>query len=209
MISLPSTPNEAMQGAADILRQSKKVIGIGSPRASVESNFALRELVGEENFYTGIAHGEQERLQLALKVLREGGIYTPALREIESYDAVLVLGEDVTQTGARVALAVRQAVKGKAREMAAAQKVADWQIAAILNIGQRAKHPLFVTNVDDTRLDDIAAWTYRAPVEDQARLGLPSPMRWITLHQRLTVSNLSCKAKSTSSCRHWQVRRNR
>ncbi|MBO9156788.1 MAG: NADH-quinone oxidoreductase subunit NuoG, partial [Escherichia coli] len=114
---------------------------------------------------------EQERLQLALKVLREGGIYTPALREIESYDAVLVLGEDVTQTGARVALAVRQAVKGKAREMAAAQKVADWQIAAILNIGQRAKHPLFVTNVDDTRLDDIAAWTYRAPVEDQARLG--------------------------------------
>lgn len=162
---------QAMQGAADILRQSKKVIGIGSPRASVESNFALRELVGEENFYTGIAHGEQERLQLALKVLREGGIYTPALREIESYDAVLVLGEDVTQTGARVALAVRQAVKGKAREMAAAQKVADWQIAAILNIGQRAKHPLFVTNVDDTRLDDIAAWTYRAPVEDQARLG--------------------------------------
>ena len=162
---------QAMQGAADILRQSKKVIGIGSPRASVESNFALRELVGEENFYTGIAHGEQERLQLALKVLREGGIYTPALREIESYDAVLVLGEDITQTGARVALAVRQAVKGKAREMAAAQKVADWQIAAILNIGQRAKHPLFVTNVDDTRLDDIAAWTYRAPVEDQARLG--------------------------------------
>ena len=141
---------QAMQGAADILRQSKKVIGIGSPRASVESNFALRELVGEENFYTGIAHGEQERLQLALKVLREGGIYTPALREIESYDAVLVLGEDVTQTGARVALAVRQAVKGKAREMAAAQKVADWQIAAILNISQRAKHPLFVTNVDDT-----------------------------------------------------------
>jgi len=127
--------------------------------------------VGADNFYTGIAKGEQARLQMMLKVLREGGIHTPSLRDIESYDAVLVLGEDITQTGARVALAVRQAVKGKAREMAAAQKVADWQIAAILNIGQRAKHPLFVTNVDDTRLDDIAAWTYRAPVEDQARLG--------------------------------------
>ena len=83
---------QAMQGAADILRQSKKVIGIGSPRASIESNFALRELVGAENFYTGIAEGEQERLQLVLKVLREGGIHTPALREIESYDAVLVAG---------------------------------------------------------------------------------------------------------------------
>ncbi len=106
-----------------------------------------------------------------LKVLREGGIYTPALREIESYDAVLILGEDLTQTGARIALSVRQAVKGKAREMAAAQKVADWQIAAIMNIGQHAKHPLFITNVDNTRMDDIAAWNYRAPVDDQARLG--------------------------------------
>lgn len=115
--------------------------------------------------------GEQARLELMLKILREGGIYTPSLREIESYDAVLVLGEDLTQVGARVALSVRQAVKGKARDMAAAQKVADWQIAAILNIGQNAKHPLFITNVDETRLDDIAAWSYRAPVEDQARLG--------------------------------------
>jgi len=162
---------QAMQGAADVLRQAKKVIGIGSPRASVESNFALRELVGAENFSTGVAAGEQARLELMLNVLRDSGIHTPALRDIESYDAVLVLGEDLTQTGARVALSVRQAVKGKSREMAAAQKVADWQIAAILNIGQNAKHPLFVTNVDETRLDDIAAWSYRAPVDDQARLG--------------------------------------
>ncbi len=162
---------QAVNAAADTLRQAKRVIGIGSPRASVESNFALRELVGAENFSTGMTAGEQARLELMLKVLCESGIYTPSLREIESYDAVLVLGEDLTQVGARVALSVRQAVKGKARDMAAAQKVADWQIAAILNIGQHAKHPLFVTNVDETRLDDIAAWSYHAPVEDQARLG--------------------------------------
>ncbi len=162
---------QAVNAAADVLRQAKRVIGIGSARASIESNFALRELVGAENFSTGMPAAEQARVELMLKVLQEGGIYTPSLREIESYDAVLVLGEDLTQVGARVALSVRQAVKGKAREMAAAQKVADWQIAAILNIGQHAKHPLFVTNVDETRLDDIAAWSYRAPVEDQARLG--------------------------------------
>ncbi|MDE9500040.1 NADH-quinone oxidoreductase subunit G, partial [Xenorhabdus bovienii] len=93
------------------------------------------------------------------------------LREIEDYDAVLVLGEDLTQTAARMALSVRQAVKGKAREMAAAQKVADWQIAAVMNIGQHAKYPLFLTSVDDTRLDDVAAWGYHAPVDDQARFG--------------------------------------
>jgi len=162
---------QAMQGAADIIRQAKKTIGIGSPRASLESNFALRELVGAENFYTGINAAEQGRLQLMLRVLRNSGVHTPALREIEEYDAVLVLGEDLTQTGARIALSVRQAVKGKARAMAAAQRVADWQIAAVQNIGQHAKHPLFITNVDNTKLDDIAAYNYRAPVDEQARFG--------------------------------------
>ncbi len=162
---------QAMQGAADILRQAQKTIGIGSPRASLESNFALRELVGADNFYTGINAAEQGRLELMLNVLRNSGVHTPALREIEEYDAVLVLGEDLTQTGARIALSVRQAVKGKARAMAAAQRVADWQIAAVQNIGQHAKHPLFITNVDNTRLDDIAAYNYRAPVDDQARFG--------------------------------------
>ena len=143
--------------------------------------------MGAENFSTGMPAAEQARVELMLKVLQQGGIYTPSLREIESYDAVLVLGEDLTQVGARVALSVRQAVKGKAREMAAAQKVADWQIAAILNIGQHAKHPLFVTNVDETRLDDIAAWSYRAPVEDQARRASPSHTRWMTAHRRLAT----------------------
>ncbi|MCR3755337.1 MAG: NADH:quinone oxidoreductase subunit G [Sodalis sp. Psp] len=162
---------QAMQKAVDTLRQAHKVIGIGSSRASIESNFALRELVGQENFYTGISGREQDRLALILNVLRNGGIYTPSLREIESYDAVLVLGEDLTQTGARIALAVRQAVKGKARKIGAAQKVADWHIAAIMNIDRHARHPLFVTNVDRTCLDDIAVWSYCAPVDEQARLG--------------------------------------
>jgi len=31
------------------------MIGIGSPRATLESNFALLSLVGEENFYHGIS----------------------------------------------------------------------------------------------------------------------------------------------------------
>ena len=162
---------QAAHGAADILRQAVRTIGIGSPRASVESNFALRELVGTENFFSGLSGAEQRRLEMMLEILQQGGVYTPSLREIESYDAVLILGEDLTQTAARVALSVRQAVKGKAREMAAAQKVADWQIAAIQNIGQHAKHPLFVTNVDTTRLDDVAALHYNAPVDDQARFG--------------------------------------
>lgn len=162
---------QAITASADLLRQAKRVVGIGSGRASVESNFALQQLVGAENFSTGMPAAEQRRVELIIDILQNRGLYTPSLREIENYDAVLVLGEDLTQVGARVSLSVRQAVKGKARELAAAQKVADWQIAAILNIGQHAKHPLFMTTAQPTRLDDIAAWNYCAPAEDQARLG--------------------------------------
>lgn len=162
---------QAIKYASDTLGQVRKTIGIGSPRASIESNFALRELVGAENFYAGISTAEQNRLMLILNVLRNSGIHTPSLREIESYDAILILGEDLTQTGARIALAVRQAIKGKAWEMASKQKIYDWQIAAIMNVGQHAKCPLFITNVDRTQLDDIVSWSYYASVDDQARLG--------------------------------------
>ncbi len=103
-------------------------------------------------------------------MLREGGIYTPALREIESYDAVLVLGEDVTQTGARVALAVRQAVKGKAREMAAAQKVADWRLRqSSTSVNVRSIRCLLPTSMTPVWM--ISRRGLTVPVQDQARLG--------------------------------------
>ncbi|CAG9296455.1 NADH-quinone oxidoreductase subunit NuoG [Celerinatantimonas diazotrophica] len=162
---------QATLAASGVLKHAKQMIGIGSPRASLESNYALQQLVGKENFYSGIEASEQLRLERMLKILNDGGIHTPTLREIEDYDAVVILGEDVTQTAARVALSVRQAVKGKAREMASEQRVADWQIAAVQNIGQHARYPLFITHTDTTRLDDVAAWSYSASASDQARLG--------------------------------------
>ncbi|WP_252497040.1 hypothetical protein, partial [Escherichia coli] len=67
---------------------------IGSPRASLESNFALRELVGEGNFYSGINEGELDRLRLILQVMQEGPLPVPSIRDIEDHDAVFVLGED-------------------------------------------------------------------------------------------------------------------
>lgn len=165
------TPEQAIQQLADQLRPTSRIIGIGSPRASLESNFTLRELVGADNFSSGMLTQEQQSVTLLLDTLQRAGIPTPSLREIESYDAILVLGEDITQVAARAALAVRQALKGKARAMAAAHKVEDWQIAAVQTIGQHAKYPLFTTHVMETRLDEVAAWSYHATVDEQARLG--------------------------------------
>ncbi|VFP83951.1 NADH-quinone oxidoreductase subunit G [Candidatus Erwinia haradaeae] len=165
------TADQAVQSAADTLRAAKKIIGIGSSRASIESNFSLLSLVGAQNFSTGMLSTEQACLDLILHILHDSGIRTPSLREIESYDAILILGEDLTQVAARMALAVRQAIKGKARELAKENKVDDWNSAAIMNSSANARYPLFLTNVDCTQLDDIATWSYYAPVEDQARLG--------------------------------------
>ncbi|BAN48224.1 NADH-quinone oxidoreductase subunit NuoG [Metapseudomonas resinovorans] len=160
----------ALDKAAELL-QGKRVIGIGSPRASLEGNFALRELVGAENYYSGIAASELANLRLIRDVLQNGPLPVPTLRDIEKHDAIFVLGEDLTQTAARMALALRQAVKGKATDIAASMKIQDWHMAAVQNVAQDALNPLFIASVAATRLDDVAAESVHAAPADLARIG--------------------------------------
>lgn len=168
---LTITVDGALNRAADALRTARGLIGIGSPRASLESNFALRELVGADNFYAGVEQAEWACQLKMLQILQQGGVPTPSLRDMEEADAILVLGEDVTMSAARIALALRQSVKGKARELARKMKVDLWQVAAVQTLGQNERYPLLITSLDTTRLDDVAADTLHAPYADQARLG--------------------------------------
>ncbi|MGL5200046.1 MAG: NADH-quinone oxidoreductase subunit NuoG, partial [Aeromonas veronii] len=168
---LTITVDGALNRAADALRTARGLIGIGSPRASLESNFALRELVGEANFYAGVEQAEWACQLKMLQILQQGGVPTPSLRDMEEADAILVLGEDVTMSAARIALALRQSVKGKARELARKMKVDLWQVAAVQTLGQNERYPLLITSLDTTRLDDVAADKLHAPYADQARLG--------------------------------------
>ncbi len=160
----------ALDTAADMLR-GRTIVGIGSPRASLESNYALRELVGAEHFYSGIAASELENLRLVLDVLQNSPLPIPNMREIEEHDAVFVLGEDLTQTAARIALALRQSVKGKAEDMAEAMKIQPWLNAAVQNIGQHALNPLYIASLDATKLDDVAEECVHAAPDDLARIG--------------------------------------
>ena len=160
----------ALDKAADMLR-GRNIVGVGSPRASLESNYALRELVGAEHFYSGIEAGELERIRLILQVLNDSPLPVPTLRDIEDHDAIFVLGEDLTQTAARMALGLRQAVKGKAEDMAAAMKVQPWLNAAVNNIGQHELNPLFIASLAETRLDDVAEECVHAAPDDLARIG--------------------------------------
>ncbi|MFQ2068232.1 NADH-quinone oxidoreductase subunit NuoG [Aeromonas veronii] len=168
---LAITVDGALNRAADALRTARGLIGIGSPRASLESNFALRELVGADNFYAGVEQAEWACQLKMLQILQQGGVPTPSLRDMEEADAILLLGEDVTMSAARIALALRQAAKGKARELARKMKVDLWQVAAVQTLGQNERYPLLITSLDTTRLDDVAADKLHAPYAEQARLG--------------------------------------
>jgi len=162
--------DEALDKAADLLR-GRNIVGIGSPRASLESNYALRELVGAEHFYSGIEASELERIRLVMQVLKDSPLPIPNMRDVEDHDAIFVLGEDLTQTAARMALALRQSVKGKAEDMADAMRVQPWLDAAVKNIGQHALNPLFIASLAETKLDDVAEECVHAAPDDLARIG--------------------------------------
>ena len=164
-------PGEALARAAELLEAARGVLAIGSPRASLESNFALRALVGAEHFHDGHATADGALVRRTLEILKRSALPAASLRGIESADAVLVLAEDLTNTAPRVALALRQSARGRTAALAAEQAVPDWHAQARADIGQHAKHPVFIAGLTATRLDDIATSAWRAAPDDIARLG--------------------------------------
>jgi NADH-quinone oxidoreductase subunit G len=137
----------------------------------LESNFALRELVGAESFYSGVAAAEAKLAAAAVQVLREGPAPAADLTDLENADAVLVLGEDVTNTIPRWALALRQASLNVPRRKADALKIPAWNEAAVRELIQDEKEPFFIASPAGTRLDDVATSTLRLDAAGAARVG--------------------------------------
>ncbi|WP_420467441.1 NADH-quinone oxidoreductase subunit NuoG [Panacagrimonas sp.] len=149
---------------------AKRMLGIGSPRASLEANFALRERVGAARFNSGVSRHELELTQLAAKILR-GPVGASTLRSMEDADCVLILGEDLTQTAPRIALAVRQAARGKMVTEGAKKNIPEWQVIALADLVQQARNPIYVSTAQPSRLDDVATRTFNASAERIAQLG--------------------------------------
>lgn len=163
--------DEALAEAVARLRTCDLVVGIGSPRASLEDNFALARLVGRERFSAGLgahAHG----LAATAAELRAAGPAPPAsVGDLDRADGVLVLGEDLTQSAPRAALAVRQAAR-RAPARAAGERagVGLWHDAAVRDatVGQRG--PVWIVTPDATKIHDAARGVHRAAPAEIARL---------------------------------------
>jgi NADH-quinone oxidoreductase subunit G len=151
--------------------QEGNCIGIGSPRASLESNFALRQLVGPDRFYAGIGDDEWSVTLAALDVLKNGPAKSPSLDDIEHSDAVLILGEDVTNVLPLMALRMRQSVRQQPIEKANNFKIPLWLDHAVRELLQDEKGPLFVAAPFATKLDDVATQVVHAAPDELARLG--------------------------------------
>jgi NADH-quinone oxidoreductase subunit G len=163
---------EALEKAGQLLAPGSNLMGIGSPRASLEANFALRELVGAEKFFAGVAEREWRLVGRTVELLEGCAGSIASIRDIEHSDAVLVLGEDLTNTAPRLALALRQAVRVQPFEQIAGKlKLPAWNDHAVREAVQDATGPLFIAAVSATKLDDIATETFCAAPDDIARLG--------------------------------------
>ena len=154
----------------DAVRQPR-VVGIGSPRASLQSNYALKELVGKDNFYHGVSEGEHALAHLALEILQKNPQRIVSMKSVESADAIFILGDDLTNTAPMMALAVRQAVRNKPKEAADQAKIPGWHDAAVRELVQEEKGPLFIADVLPTKLADVATGVFTGSPDDVARLG--------------------------------------
>ncbi len=165
------SPGKAVDAFRSILSGQEKTIGIGSPRASLEANHALRRLVGKERFCTGMSAGEAGLNKLILEIFKKGPARSPSIWDMERSDAVLILGEDVTQVMPRAALALRQSVRQEPLKELDPLHIPLWQAAGVRTAIQDEKGPLFIATPHETRLDDVATLTYRGAPDDLARLG--------------------------------------
>ena len=153
------------------LLKSGKATGIGSPKASLESNFLLQQLVGKENFYAGIPESEGNLIQKVTEIIKSKNSYTPSLNKVKEYDAVLILGEDVTNTAPMLALNIRQAAKTQPAEQAKKIDIPEWNDTATREVIQEQRGPLFIAAAHQTKLDDIATQTVHSHPANIARLG--------------------------------------
>ena len=170
-IPSPLTDKEVLDLAATILADPGKVIGIGSPRASLESNFALRTLVGADRFHAGFSDSDFACIGIGRDILQHGPVPAATLREIGLADAAFILGEDVTQTAPLMALNLRQMRYGKSARIASGFQVPHWNDAAVREIAQLQKPALFIATPYPTRLDDEALRAVYAAPDDLVGLG--------------------------------------
>ncbi|HOT13212.1 MAG TPA: NADH-quinone oxidoreductase subunit NuoG [Bacteroidales bacterium] len=195
----------ALLKATELIR-SGKTIGVGSPVASLEANFALQQLVGAENFYAGVSKAQWELVCAVRDIYRSKNVKTLSLAEVEKAEGVLILGENIINTAPRAALSVRQAVKNKPFAGAAALNIADWNNSAVKIAVGTEKGPLYIFASGKNKLEDVASISkdidtaYVEKIAEAIAASLKGNLNTVSLNEdekatvkQITDNLLSCK----------------
>lgn len=141
----------------ELIAKSSLVVGIGSPRASLESNWMLKQLVGADNFYDGLTNAQSTAVKQGVATLTSGTVEPASLKDLREADAIFILGEDLTQTAPMMALSIRQGAFGFKQAKAEQDLgISVWNDAAVRDYVRADALPLFVAHVSGTALDSIA-----------------------------------------------------
>ena len=167
----PASVEQALGRAGWPLRKGR-VIGIGSPRASLEANFALRTLVGAERFYAGMSDTDHELVGLALDIARDARVHVGALADVQTADAAFVFGEDVTNVAPMLDLTLRTWLRLRPTAEEERVHITRWNDAAIGRFKRREPSALWIASTHATKLDEVANQTWQAAPDDLARLVL-------------------------------------
>jgi NADH-quinone oxidoreductase subunit G len=157
----PVCATEALARAGEALSGCRRVVGVGSPRAGLEANFALRQLVGADSFCSGLAASEQDAIADAVAMLRSGPARSAALREVEGCDAILILGADPTGEAPMLDLAIRRGTFNAALDLSRKAGIPDWNDLPVRNAMQEERGTLFIASAAPMKLDAIATGSWR------------------------------------------------
>jgi len=161
----------ALDAAAGLLR-GRRAVGFGSPRASLEANYALRALVGPANFYLGMSDADDRLSGAVLEIAADPRLRLGSAADVLGADAVLVLGEDLTNTAPMLDLTIRTWLHLRPNEVEERNHIRRWNDAGITRIKRREPSALWIATTHATKLDAVAAEARRAAPDDLVRLAL-------------------------------------
>ncbi len=146
----------ALDDARKVLAEANGVVGVGSPRASLESNFALQKLVGVEHYSTGLAAFEQEAAAESIRAFKSRTGWMPSLAEVEQADVVVILGVDPTGEAPMLDFSIRQAMRKAPLDIARNLNIPEWDANAVINALNGAKGKLYIAAPWSIKLQEIA-----------------------------------------------------
>jgi NADH-quinone oxidoreductase subunit G len=137
------------------------VIGIGSPRASLEANIALRTIVGSENFFAGLSDHDASILTTAINLMRDDALPIATLADVEHADAIIIFGDDPATIAPRLALALRQSAQRATAATLADRQIPAWNDTPARIAAAEHHNPLVIATPMPSQLDNCASHIHR------------------------------------------------